>query len=109
MEAAGVERPLTHREAEILKLAASGLTHKEIAYQLGISAKTVRNHMANLYEKLNIHARAHAGVWAQPPGSARGLTKSWVGGRRGPVRSRVATTQGGWAEPLAARHRRALS
>lgn len=64
MEAAGIERPLTQREAEILKLAASGLTHKEIAYQLGISAKTVRNHMANLYEKLNIHARAQAVVWA---------------------------------------------
>jgi DNA-binding NarL/FixJ family response regulator len=64
MEAAGSGRPLTHRETEILKLAAAGLTDKEIAHQFEISDKTVRNHMANLYEKLNIHSRAEAVVWA---------------------------------------------
>ncbi len=55
-----MERCLTPREAEVLRLAAVGMTHKEIACRLGISARTARNHMANLYEKLEIHGRAQA-------------------------------------------------
>jgi DNA-binding CsgD family transcriptional regulator len=51
---------LTAREREVLRLAAIGLTHKEIAWRLGISARTARNHLANLYQKLGIHARAQA-------------------------------------------------
>lgn len=53
-------RQLTAREKEVLALAAAGLTHKEIAERLGISAKTARNHLANLYEKLGIHVRTQA-------------------------------------------------
>jgi DNA-binding CsgD family transcriptional regulator len=52
--------PLTPREEEVLRLAAFGLTHREIAGRLGIRAKTVRNHLANLYDKLGIHGRAQA-------------------------------------------------
>lgn len=55
-----LEEPLTPREEEVLRLAASGLTHREIAGRLGIQAKTVRNHLANLYDKLSIHGRAQA-------------------------------------------------
>ena len=55
-----MEEPLTRREEEVLRLAAYGLTHREIAGRLGIRAKTVRNHLTNLYDKLGIHGRAQA-------------------------------------------------
>ena len=59
-----MERSLTPRETEVLALAAKGLTHKEIAERLGISARTARNHLANLYRKLDIHGRAETVHWA---------------------------------------------
>jgi DNA-binding CsgD family transcriptional regulator len=55
-----MEERLTPREEQVLRLAASGLTHKEIAGRLGIRAKTARNHLANLYDKLGVHGRAQA-------------------------------------------------
>jgi DNA-binding CsgD family transcriptional regulator len=55
-----VQDPLTRREEQVLRLAATGLTHKEIACRLGIRAKTARNHLCNLYDKLGIHGRAEA-------------------------------------------------
>lgn len=55
---------LTRREQEVLRLAAAGLTHKEIAWRLGMQAKTARNHLANVYTKLGIHGRAEAAVQA---------------------------------------------
>ncbi len=55
-----MEEPLTPREEQVLRLAAAGLTHKEIARRLGIRAKTARNHLTNLYDKLGIHGRAQA-------------------------------------------------
>jgi two-component system, NarL family, response regulator DegU len=48
---------LTRREAEILYLAAKGQANKTIADDLNISEKTVKNHIASIYEKLNIHNR----------------------------------------------------
>lgn len=59
-----MEEPLTPREQQVLQLAAVGLTHKEIACRLGITAKTARNHLANLYDKLGIHGRAQAALHA---------------------------------------------
>ncbi|MBO0701796.1 MAG: response regulator transcription factor [Candidatus Dormibacteraeota bacterium] len=55
---------LTAREVEILKLVAGGMANKQIAYKLGISEKTVRNHVSNLYEKLQIFDRAQAVLYA---------------------------------------------
>jgi DNA-binding NarL/FixJ family response regulator len=55
---------LTSREVEILKLLASGMANKQIAYKLGISEKTVRNHVSNMYEKLQIFDRAQAVLYA---------------------------------------------
>ncbi|MDH5757045.1 MAG: response regulator transcription factor [Nitrospinota bacterium] len=49
---------LTDREKEVLKLLAEGASVKEIAVQLGISAKTVGAHQASVHEKLDIHTRA---------------------------------------------------
>ena len=55
---------LTSREMEILKLLAGGMANKQIAYQLMISDKTVRNHVSNMYEKLQIFDRAQAALYA---------------------------------------------
>jgi DNA-binding NarL/FixJ family response regulator len=55
---------LTVREIEILKLLASGMANKQIAYKLRISEKTVRNHVSNMYEKLQIFDRAQAVLYA---------------------------------------------
>ena len=51
-------RVLTPREREILRAVAAGLGTKEIAVRLGVSAKTVANHLTALKEKLNIHEMA---------------------------------------------------
>jgi DNA-binding NarL/FixJ family response regulator len=55
---------LTSREIEILKLLASGMANKQIAYRLKISEKTVRNHVSNTYEKLGINDRSQAVLYA---------------------------------------------
>jgi DNA-binding NarL/FixJ family response regulator len=48
---------LTDREKQVLKLLAEGHSHKEIASDLNISAKTVITHQTNISQKLNIHSR----------------------------------------------------
>ena len=55
---------LTAREVEILKMLAAGMANKQIAYKLKISEKTVRNHVSNMYEKLDIYDRAQAVLYA---------------------------------------------
>jgi DNA-binding NarL/FixJ family response regulator len=55
---------LTAREVEILKLMATGMANKQIAFRLKISEKTVRNHVSNMYEKLNIYDRSQAVLYA---------------------------------------------
>lgn len=52
-------RGLTRREAEIAALAAEGWPSRKIADQLGISARTVDNHLASVYRKLGVPRRAH--------------------------------------------------
>ncbi|MGA2283429.1 MAG: response regulator transcription factor [Candidatus Dormibacteria bacterium] len=59
---------LTAREIEILKLIASGCANKQIAYKLSISEKTVRNHISNMYEKLQIFDRSQAVLYAARKG-----------------------------------------
>lgn len=51
---------ISQREHEVLKLAADGLTNKEIASRLGIGMYTVRDHLRNVYEKLEVVDRAQA-------------------------------------------------
>lgn len=51
---------LTTREREILNLIASGESNATIAERLTISLKTVRNHVANIYSKLQVANRAPA-------------------------------------------------
>jgi DNA-binding NarL/FixJ family response regulator len=55
---------LTKRELEVLKLLAEGLFNKEIAYKLSISEKTVKNHVSNIFKKINVSDRTQAAVYA---------------------------------------------
>jgi DNA-binding NarL/FixJ family response regulator len=49
------EKELTRRERQVLELIGRGISSREIAERLFISVKTVRNHRANIMEKLDIH------------------------------------------------------
>ncbi|HEX6291648.1 MAG TPA: response regulator transcription factor [Herpetosiphonaceae bacterium] len=51
---------LTERELEVLRLAARGLTNKQIGHDLDISDRTVQNHLANIYAKLEVASRTEA-------------------------------------------------
>ena len=51
---------LTPREAEVLRLAARGLSNKEIAQQLGIWLQTVKTHLHNIYARLGVRTRRTA-------------------------------------------------
>jgi len=55
-----VQLGLTFREREVLCLIARGLSNKEIADSLGIAPNTVKNHVHNLLEKLNVSSRREA-------------------------------------------------
>lgn len=55
---------LTQREMQILKLIADGMANKEIARQLLVSEKTVKNHITNIYQKMHVNARTQAVVQA---------------------------------------------
>ena len=55
---------LTQRELEVLQLAADGLSNKEIAEKLVISEKTIKNHIANIFSKLQVNDRTHAILYA---------------------------------------------
>lgn len=55
---------LTKREIEVLKLITEGLFNKEIAYKLSISERTVKNHVSNIFKKINASDRTQAAVFA---------------------------------------------
>jgi len=55
---------LTSREIEVLKLIAEGLINKEIAKDLYISEKTVKNHISNIFKKLGVNDRTQAAIYA---------------------------------------------
>jgi len=67
---------LTPREIEVLEYVARGLNNGQIAEQMFISPKTVRNHITNIFSKLNLASRPQAIVWAREAGlgSGRPLT-----------------------------------
>lgn len=54
------EKPFTTREREVLVLAAQGTSNKQIAFELGVSAATVRVLMARAAQKLGVRRRADA-------------------------------------------------
>jgi two-component system, NarL family, nitrate/nitrite response regulator NarL len=53
---------LTEREAQILAQVARGLTNKEIARDLSLSEKTVKHHMTNVMQKLQVRNRVEAAM-----------------------------------------------
>ncbi|MBZ0277053.1 MAG: response regulator transcription factor [Anaerolineae bacterium] len=67
------ELSLTGREFEVIQLLVAGLSNKEIARALQVSARTVNFHLDNIYSKLGVNSRTEAAVyalgqgWAQPP------------------------------------------
>jgi len=54
------EDPLSERELEVLQHVARGLSNQEIADKLFLSAGTVKRHMSNIYQKLDVHSRTQA-------------------------------------------------
>ncbi len=71
--------PLSKREMEILRLVVRGMSNKEIAYHLGISHQTVKNHITAILSKLGVADRTQAAVHA--------LRRGWV-----PLRSDAKDT-----------------
>ena len=63
---------LTEREAEVLGLLASGLDNAVIARRLGVSAKTIRNHISNIITKLHVSDRTAAILRARDAGLGGG-------------------------------------
>jgi DNA-binding NarL/FixJ family response regulator len=63
---------LTERETEVLSLIARGRTNEEIARELVLSLKTVRNHASNIFSKLQVADRAQAVIRAREAGLGGG-------------------------------------
>ncbi len=63
-KAAGPGLRLTERELDVLRLVAQGHSNKEIAARLYISENTVKNHVRNMLEKLQLHSRMEAVMYA---------------------------------------------
>ena len=59
------ESPLTNREEEVLQMVGAGLANKAIARQLGITERTVKAHLTNIFQRLGVTDRTQAALWAQ--------------------------------------------
>jgi DNA-binding NarL/FixJ family response regulator len=63
--------PLTRREAEILKLVATGCSNRQIAEQLFITENTVKHHLSHILEKLHLRNRIQLAVYSVKGGIAK--------------------------------------
>jgi DNA-binding NarL/FixJ family response regulator len=59
---------LTVREQEVLTLLVRGFSNKQIARRLGISEKTVKGHLTNLFQRIGVSDRTQAALWAERNG-----------------------------------------
>ncbi|MGH3318487.1 MAG: response regulator [Nocardioidaceae bacterium] len=66
---------LTDRERQVLGLLASGLANKQIARRLGISEKTVKGHLTNLFQRIGVSDRTQAALWAERTGALKALAQ----------------------------------
>ncbi len=73
---------LTDREIDVLGLMCQGLGDAEIVKKLGLTRNTVRNHVARIYNKIQVHSRAAAIVWARERGFTGGPAKKGPPPRR---------------------------
>lgn len=58
------EERLTYREIEVLQLICQGMSNMEIAQKLFLSEKTVKNHLTNIFRKINVSDRTQAVLYA---------------------------------------------
>jgi len=61
---------LHQRQLEVLRLAARGLSNKEIARELAVSERTIQSHLSNIFEKLGVNSRTEAVL--------RALKEGWI-------------------------------
>ena len=67
--------PLTLAEVRVAGLLAQGTRNKEIAHRLGVSESTIKNHLHNIYVKLNLSSRGELALWyGRPNGSLPAAT-----------------------------------
>jgi len=59
-----IENNLTKREYEVIRLISKGFNNKEIAIELFISEKTVKNHVSNIFKKIKVTDRTQAALYA---------------------------------------------
>ncbi|NIF39775.1 helix-turn-helix transcriptional regulator [Burkholderia sp. Tr-862] len=74
---------LTARERDVFDLLCHGLADKEIAGRLGLAPNTVRNHVATIYAKLDVHSRGEAIVWARERGIVGAADANGARGEKG--------------------------
>ncbi|MDH4112286.1 MAG: response regulator transcription factor [Actinomycetota bacterium] len=65
------EVQLTGREREVLGLVVDGFANKQIARRMGISEKTVKGHLTNLFQRIGVADRTQAALWAERTGALR--------------------------------------
>ena len=71
---------LTKREREVLEALCHGYSDKEIAKRLTVALGTVRNHVARIYAKLDVHNRNAALLWARRHGCFTSMERNAKGG-----------------------------